>query len=229
MTLGVIAFPDFDCGKSMFEALKKTLKVPVKEISHDEKAIEGVQAIFITGGTQWIDYIGNENAEKASPIILAIKQFAMSGGYIFGTGEGFRFLCLNKLLPGSFALNKNGLFIHKNVHIKVDNAQTALTTLVDKTGCLKLPLATLYGKYTASDVELTNMRQNGQILYRFCDDSSRVSDKINFTGSVDNVAAICNDNKNIFGILPSPELACDDRLGNTDGRYIFESIIAWTR
>jgi phosphoribosylformylglycinamidine synthase subunit PurQ / glutaminase len=226
---GVVVFPDFESGKTLIEVLNHVIKVPTTGIWHKNALDMDFDALFISGGTQWLSYVDEDNIEKKSPVISRIREYAANGGYIFGSGEGFRLLCNLKLLDGNFELNKTNQFIHKNVYIRVDNAQSAITSLVNKNSCLKLPIATQYGKYVANESELSAMRQNNQILFRFCDDSCKISEKNNFTGSVDNIAAICNTTANIFGILPYPERACEDIMGNTDGRYIFESILAWIK
>ena len=227
MVLGVLEFPDYDCGKIMLDVLSRVLKLETKAIWHDSGTIKGIDALFISGGTQWLSYLKELN--EPSPIIESIFEFAEKGNYIFGTGDGFNLLCDLKLLPGTFAINKDSRLLSRNIYLKVDNSNTALTSLVDKTGRLKLPISTQNGCYKATENELMIMHQNKQIVFRFCDENAKVSEKVNYTGSVDNIASICNQQGNIFGILPNPERAVDERLGNTDGRYIFESILAWIK
>jgi phosphoribosylformylglycinamidine synthase subunit PurQ / glutaminase len=227
MVLGVLEFPDIDCGKITFDVLSRILKLETKAIWHNSSSINGIDALFISGGTQWLSFLKELN--ETSPIIEAILEYAEKGKFIFGTGNGFNLLCDLKLLPGTFATNKDSKLLSRSVYLKVGNSNTALTSLVDKTGRLKLPLSVQNGCYKASENELMQMHQNKQIVFRYCDESAKVSEKVNYTGSVDNIASICNQQGTIFGILPSPERAVEERLGNTDGRYIFESILAWIK
>jgi phosphoribosylformylglycinamidine synthase len=225
MKLGVIAFPDYDCGRVLTDVFSRLFKVPVVTIWHKNHLLPKVNAIFLSGGTMWLEMIGKKNIASFSPIVNELKKFATEGGYIFGTGEGFRFLCQIGLLPGKFEPNKNGKFIHKNVYIRIDNT-CQITKQVDKSVCLKLPVSVKNGQYIAEEFEISTMRQNQQILFRYCDESCKISEKINYTGSIDNIAAICNKTVNVFGILPYPERACDARLGNLNGKFIIDSIFA---
>lgn len=226
MRFGVIQFPDSDCGQSLIDALA-VIQVEAVNIWHEESAIKNVDAILVSGGIQWLEYI--KNKRETSAIIEALIEYAYCGGYVIGTGEGFRLLTHIKLLQGSFETNKSGRYFCKNIFIRVDNSDSALTTLVDKNSALKLPLATSNGRYIASENDLMMMRQKKQIIFRYCDEKARISEKVNYTGSVDNIAAISNEKANVFGISPRIELALDEKLGNSDGRYIFESLIAWIK
>jgi len=227
MKVGVIKFWDYDCGSALLCALQNIFSISAIPVGHKERTLKPFDLVFLSGGSLWLNYA--KEKKEATPIIEALFEYAEKNKMIIGTGEGFRLLCMMKLLPGSFSVNKSGMFISRNVYVKVDNSQSALTTLVEKSSCLKLPLSTGNGRYMATENELMAMHQNKQILFRYCDEKAKVSEKINYTGSIDNIAAVCNKNENIFGILPKPELAVDVLLGNNDGRLIFDSILATIR
>jgi phosphoribosylformylglycinamidine synthase len=227
MKFGVITFPDFDCGKTLLDVFNNALSVPAFPIWHKETKITGFDAVFLSGGSLWLEYI--KETKLQSPVIEAIFNYTEKGNYLFGFGEGFRLLCMMKLLPGKFEINKNKKFISKNVFLRSDNSKSALTALVNSTNCIKLPLSCLKGNYKASEDELISMRQNKQILFRYCDESCNITEKINHTGSIDNIAAVSNKTFNIFGIMPGPEKAVLEISGNSDGRYVFESILATIR
>jgi phosphoribosylformylglycinamidine synthase len=227
MVLGVVQFPDFDCSKNLIEALSVPLNIETRVFTNNSISVKGTDVLLISGGTCWLSYCKQKQINM--PVIEAIFEHAEKNKYIFGFGEGFRLLCKLKLLPGWFDNNINGTLISRNVYLKVDNSQSALTCLVDKSGKLKIPLSVKEGCYKATGQELMEMHQNKQILFRYCDQHGKVTEKVNYTGSADNIAAICNINEHIFGILPSPERAANDKTGNTDGRYILESILSWVR
>lgn len=225
MKIGVIVFPDFDCGRAQLFALNNILGINAQAIWHEEKEIKKFDAIFLSCGTTWLEAM--KESQETSPIIEEIFEFAERGGFIFASGEGFNLLCKLKLLPGWFETNKTNRFISRNIYIRADNIDSALTTLVEKNKQLKIPLSCINGKYRASEHDLIRMRQSNQIIFRFCDDDAKITDKINYTGSIDNIAAISNNLGNIYGMTPRPEFATDESIGNTDGRFIFESILAW--
>ena len=227
MSFGVIQFPDFDKSEAVYYALNDVLKTDVEKVWYEDLSQFPYEALFVSSGTHWLKYLKIHQIE--AHFLEALFNFAEKGGYIFGIGEGFRLLCELQLLPGRFQINKKEHFLSRSIFLKVDNSDAAFTALVDKTGCLKIPLSCYEGRYMANEAELMNMRQNKQILFRYCDDKAHVSEKINYTGSTDNIAAIRNNKGNVYGILPSIELAVDDFTGNSDGRYIFESILAWIR
>ncbi len=121
----------------------------------------------------------------------------------------------------------NQKFICKNVFLTPDSKTTALTKYLPKDKALKIPIAHGEGRYFADRETLAQMRINGQILFRYCDENGMVSESFNPNGAVENIAGICNERKNVFGMMPHPERASDDELGNTDGRLIFESMIKY--
>lgn len=225
MNIGVIVFPDFDCGRTLLNSIELVANQHITPILPNSKNTLKFDTIFISGGTNWLDYIkGNEPFQ---PIIEAIFAYVEKGGILIGTGVGFDLLCRLKLLPGYFEKNISENFISKNVFLKVNNSNSILTCQVEKKSILKIPLSSLYGRYYASDNELIAMRQNNQIIYHYCDDEGKVSTKINYTGSIDNIASICNSKGNVFGIYPRPELASNKILGNCDGLSILKSVFSW--
>jgi phosphoribosylformylglycinamidine synthase subunit PurQ / glutaminase len=224
MYSGVIAFPDFDCGRELLIALSFVSSNEMTPILPSENNLSRFKIVFISGGSNWLDYIKYKKID--SSIIEAIFDYAEKGGILIGTGEGFNLLCKLKLLPGFFSINKTGRFISKNVFLKINNTNTALTCRVDKEAVLKIPLSCSYGNYQASDSELIKMRQNSQIVFHYCDEYAKVTEKINYTGSIDNIAAISNVKGNIFGIYPRPELAVKNSLGNNCGLSIFKSVFS---
>jgi len=155
-----------------------------------------------------------------------VVRFARKGGFVFGVCNGFQILCEAGLLPGTLLHNDHQKFSCKNIYIKPDNDNTSITSLLDKNSAYKIPIAHGEGRYYADNDTLKSMRLNDQILFRYCDENGVISEEANPNGSIENIAGVCNENKNVFGMMPHPERAADIELGNVDGRAIFESILS---
>lgn len=224
MQAGIIQLPDTDMGINLERAILEIYETKANCFQWSDETIKDVDVVFLSSGALWYEFAMNENIEV--PIINALKRFSSAGGLVIGFGEGFRLLCMSGLLPGKFILNKQGKAFTNDVYIKVDNSKTPITTLVDKTGYIKLPMSTIIGQYTTTERELILMHQYHQIIYRFCNEAGRISETVNYTGSVDNIAGVCNETGSVYGILPYPDRAVDQRFGNESGRLIFESVLA---
>ena len=225
MKFAVIIFPGSNCDDDLVYVLQDIMQQEVVKIWHKETDLQNVDGVFLPGGFSYGDYLRAGALARYSPIMQSIIEFANKGGFVFGICNGFQILCEAHLLPGVLLPNDNQKFICKNVYIKVDNSKSIVTSLLDTQNALKIPIAHAEGRYFADNKTVTEMRQNGQILFRYCDEFGQLSEKFNPNGSVENIAGVCNKNKNVFGMMPHPERAADDELGNTDGIQIFNSIV----
>lgn len=225
MKFGVVIFPGSNCDHDMIYVLRDIMKQDVVELWHKEKNIKKVDAIVLPGGFSYGDYLRSGAIARFSPVMEKVVAFAQNGGLVFGVCNGFQILCESHLLPGALLANTNQKFICKNTYIKADNYNTALTSQIPKDKALKIPIAHGEGRYFADSATLKDMRLNSQILFRYCDERSNISSEANPNGSLDNIAGICNKEKNVFGMMPHPERASDNELFNNDGRIIFESIL----
>ncbi len=225
MKFGVLIFPGSNCDHDMVYVLKNILKQEVVELWHKDSDLQNVDAIAIPGGFSFGDYLRSGAIAKFSPIMESVIEFANNGGFVFGVCNGFQILCESGLLPGALLHNENQKFICKNVYLKADNNNSAFTAFVDKNKAIKIPIAHGEGKYFANEETLAEMRQNSQILFRYCDADGNITKDANPNGSIENIAGICNAQKNVFGMMPHPERAADITIGNTDGLFILESMI----
>ena len=226
MKFGVVIFPGSNCDHDMVYALKNILKQNVVELWHKDTNLQNCDAIVVPGGFSYGDYLRSGAIAKFSPIMEKIVEFAEDGGFVFGICNGFQILCEAGLLPGALLHNDNQKFICKNQYIKVENVNSAMTKFVSKDSALKIPIAHGEGRYYAPEDVLSEMLQNGQIIWRYCDENANLTEKSNPNGSLMNIAGVCNRNKNVFGMMPHPERAVDAEAGNTDGIAILKSIIA---
>lgn len=226
MKFGVVIFPGSNCDKDMIYVLRHIMEHDVIELWHKNTDLQGVDAIILPGGFSYGDYLRSGAIARYSPIMEKVIDFAHKGGFVFGVCNGFQILCESGLLPGALLHNDNQKFICKNVFIVPDNNGSVATALLDKQKPLKIPIAHAEGRYFAKEETLQDMRQNGQILFRYCNQYGEVTSDANPNGSIENIAGVCNAKKNVIGMMPHPERAADDELGNTDGKLIFESIIS---
>lgn len=225
MVFGVVIFPGSNCDHDVIYVIEKILKQKIEILWHKDKNLKNVDAIILPGGFSYGDYLRAGAIARFSPIMQEVINFAQKGGFVFGICNGFQILCEAGLLPGALLHNVNHRFVCKNVFIKAENRKTIITRNIPENKVLKIPIAHAQGNYYVDDETLKKMRINNQIIFRYCDKNGIISSEFNPNGSLDNIAGICNEKKNVFGMMPHPERAADPVLFNTDGLYIFESII----
>ena len=184
--------------------------------------------IMVPGGFSYGDYLRSGAIARFSPIMKEVIGFANNGGHVMGVCNGFQILCEAGLLPGVLKHNRNQKFICKNVYVKTSTSDTILTKNLNTDIALKIPIAHGEGNFYIGNEGLNELKANDQILFQYCDINGNISDGANPNGSLENIAGICNKNRNVFGMMPHPERAADEILGNTDGRLLFESILANT-
>lgn len=224
MKFGVVVFPGSNCDEDMVYVLRDIMKQETVKLWHKNTDLEGCTHIVLPGGFSYGDYLRSGAIARFSPIMASIMKHAENGGFVFGVCNGFQILCESGLLPGALLQNDNLKFICKNVCIKADNHDTVLTNAVPSKA-LKIPIAHGEGKYFADTETLANMTKNGQIIFRYCNENGEITPDSNPNGASQNIAGVCNITKNVFGMMPHPERASDELLANTDGKFIFESIL----
>lgn len=225
MKFGVVIFPGSNCDHDMIYVLETIMEQEVVELWHKDTDLQNVDAIILPGGFSYGDYLRSGALARFSPIMEQVVEFANKGGFVFGVCNGFQILCEAKLLPGGLLHNNSQKFECKNVYILPDSKTAAPTSFLPRERALKIPIAHGEGRYYADRDTLAQMRINGQILFRYCDKNGKVSESVNPNGSTENIAGICNEKMNVFGMMPHPERAADDELGNTDGLHIMESLL----
>ncbi len=224
MKFGVVIFPGSNCDRDMIYVLDTIMKQEVVDLWHKDANLKGCDFIVLPGGFSYGDYLRAGAIAKFSPIMSKVIEHANSGGYLLGICNGFQILCEAKLVPGILLRNTNQKFTCKNQYIKAENKNTILTNKIDK-DALSIPIAHAEGRYHVDDATLAMMKENQQIIFKYCDNQGNISVESNPNGSIESIAGICNKNKNVFGMMPHPERASDEELGNTDGKLLFNSII----
>ncbi|MFO7938516.1 MAG: phosphoribosylformylglycinamidine synthase subunit PurQ [Bacteroidales bacterium] len=227
MKFGVVVFPGSNCDQDMIYVLQDILGHKVVKLWHKDSDLQEVDAIVLPGGFSYGDYLRSGAIARYSPIMEEVIKFAHAGGFVFGICNGFQILCEAGLLPGALLHNNSQKFICKNLYIIPDNTHSCATMALEKNKPLQIPVAHAEGRYFAKEDTLQQMRLNGQILFRYCNKYGEVTSAANPNGSAENIAGVCNERKNVFGMMPHPERAADEELGNTDGMGIFYSILQY--
>jgi len=222
---GVVQFPGSNCDYDCFYALNDVLKVEVEYIWHKQTNIKGYDGIFLPGGFTYGDYLRVGAIARFSPVMSAVIDYAAAGGLVLGICNGFQILTEAGLLPGALMRNNRLHFICKYTYLKVENNQIPHTGSCKAGQVLKVPIAHGDGNYYIDDHGLSLLIKNNQIVLRYCDEDGEVTSKANPNGAVDNIAAICNKEGNVLGMMPHPERCVEDCLGSSDGKYIFNSIL----
>jgi phosphoribosylformylglycinamidine synthase subunit PurQ / glutaminase len=220
MKFGVVIFPGSNCDRDMLDALQNDLQQDVIALWHKDSDLSKFtteDCIVLPGGFSFGDYLRCGAIAKFSPMMQSVITFANNGGKVFGVCNGFQILCESGLLPGVLLANANQKFICKNVFIKNTNDATA--------SALKIPIAHGEGRFFATEEVLQEIENNQQVIYRYCDANGEVNTNANPNGTTNNIAGIKNKNGNVFGMMPHPERACSNILGNEDGRQVFKDLL----
>ena len=225
MKFGIVIFPGSNCDRDMIYTLETIMKQEVVQLWHKDHDLRDCDFIVLPGGFSFGDYLRSGAIARFSPIMQSVIDFANKGGYVLGICNGFQIACEAGLLPGALLANKNQKFICDNIHIKSETKNSLMTSLIDKHKALKIPIAHGEGSYYADEKTLKHLNKNDQILFRYCDEFGDITEESNPNGAIENIAGICNDARNVFGMMPHPERASDIELGNTDGKIIFESLV----
>jgi len=229
MKFGVVKFQASTGHDDLLYIISEILEQEAISITYNSTQLPKIDAIIVPGGFANNGSLANGISASKSPIMKEVKEFAKKGGFVFGIGNGFQVLCEVKMLPGKLLINDNTLYACKNIFIKPAHTHSSITALLDTNSAYKIPISNQYGNYQINDETVRRLRENEQILFHYCNKDGHLTEEANPNGSRGNIAGICNKGKNVYGMLPQPERAVDDELGNTDGRLIFESIIAYLR
>ncbi|HEX5025343.1 MAG TPA: phosphoribosylformylglycinamidine synthase subunit PurQ [Agriterribacter sp.] len=216
MKFGVVVFPGSNCDADMINALRDDLGYEVVELWHKDRDLsifDSQDCIVLPGGFSYGDYLRCGAIARFSPMMQSVISFAQTGGKVLGVCNGFQILCEAGLLPGVLLRNENMKFVCKNIFIKGKDGVP-----------LKIPLAHGEGRYYADEKTLDILEKNNQVIYRYCDKNGMVNPSANPNGSLRNIAGITNITRNVFGMMPHPERACNMALGNIDGQQVFKDL-----
>lgn len=226
MKCGVVVFPGSNCDHDCYHILKHVFEVDTRWIWHQDNAeLDEYDFIALPGGFSYGDYLRAGAISKFSPVMKAVVRYVNKGGRVLGICNGFQILVESGLLPGALIQNRSRKFICKPVFTRVEATNTPFTLLCQDKPVLKIPIAHHEGNYFASPETIKKMEANRQILFKYCDAEGNVSDASNPNGSVDNIAGVINEKKNVMGMMPHPERCSDPLWPDRDGQLIFKSLI----
>ncbi len=225
MKSAVIVFPGSNCDRDAKTVLAATGLNPVM-VWHGDNSLPDVDLVMLPGGFSYGDYLRSGAMAAKSPIMREVIAHAGKGKFVLGVCNGFQVLTEAGLLPGILLRNQKLKFICRDVNLRVESSNTAYTSKYKKNQVIKVPVAHHDGNYFADHRTLRNLQDNDQIIFRYCDEQGEVTPASNPNGSLLNIAGICNDKRNVLGMMPHPERYSEMLLGGADGSMVFESLLA---
>lgn len=229
VVFGVVVFPGSNCDADAYHAIRDIPGADARYLWHGDTDLEGVDCVVLPGGFSYGDYLRAGAIAARSPIMAAVRHFAGRGGLVLGICNGFQILVEAGLLPGAMRRNDALRFRCEPVWLRVENADTPFTNRARPGQVLRMPIAHAEGNYFVPPDRLAAMQAAGQVVFRYAAPDGRVVPEANPNGSVENVAGVANLSRNVLGLMPHPERACDPLLGSEDGRVLFESVVAAVR
>ena len=224
MKSSVIVFPGSNCDRDIDVALKK-FQITNQMVWHKDTELPKSDLVILPGGFSYGDYLRTGCIASKSPILRDIINHANKGGLILGICNGFQILIEAGLLPGVLLRNKKLKFLSKNVFLKVVNVENTFCTMFKKKCVIELPIAHNEGNYFANSEILQNLEDNNLIAFKYCDKNGKIESNSNPNGSLNNIAGILNEKKNILGMMPHPERLIDPYLSGEDGSIMFTSLL----
>jgi phosphoribosylformylglycinamidine synthase len=225
MNFAVLQFPASNCDQDAIHALHGVLGHSARYVWHKETSLGDADAVIVPGGFSYGDYLRCGAIARFSPVMQAVQQFAANGGLVLGICNGFQVLCEAGLLPGALIRNRSLQFRCEHVFLKTLTTDSPFTSRVPVGKLLRIPIAHGEGCYFADEETLKRLKANDQLLWQYCDAQGEVTEQSNPNGSLWNIAGICNEHRNVAGLMPHPERACEPALGSADGCLIFQSLI----
>jgi phosphoribosylformylglycinamidine synthase I len=225
MNFAVLQFPASNCDQDAIHAIR-LLGHPARYVWHKENSLGDADAVIVPGGFSYGDYLRCGAIARFSPVMQAVKQFADNGGLVLGICNGFQVLTEAGLLPGALVRNRDLQFHCEHIFLKAATHDSPFTNKIPTGKTLRIPIAHGEGCYFADEETLARLKAGNQILWQYCDAIGSLTDTANPNGSLLNIAGICNERRNVAGLMPHPERASEEILGSADGRLIFESVFA---
>jgi phosphoribosylformylglycinamidine synthase len=226
MQFSIVVFPGSNCDHDAYHAAKHVLGHDARFIWHKETSLKGADVVILPGGFSHGDYLRTGAIARFSPVMQAVTEFARQGGPVLGICNGFQILLEAGLLPGAMLRNRDLKFHCEHVHVRVEQVDTPFTLSAAKGQVLELPIAHGEGNYYAEPDVIAALEAAGRVVFRYCDASGQVTDESNPNGSLNAIAGICSERRNVVGLMPHPERACEPVLGSGDGRVLFESAVS---
>ena len=225
MKFGVLVFPGSNCDHDTYNVIASVAHQPVTFLWHDSEDLGGVDAVLVPGGFAYGDYLRTGAIARFSPVMQAVKRFAEGGGLVLGICNGFQILTESGLLPGALMRNAGLKYICKQVHLRVETADSPFTSQLQRGEVLQIPIGHMEGNYYCDAETLRALQAEDRIAFRYATPQGAITQEANPNGSLENIAGILNAGRNVLGMMPHPDRSSEQLLGSADGLRIFESMI----
>ncbi|MGA2673725.1 MAG: phosphoribosylformylglycinamidine synthase subunit PurQ [Terracidiphilus sp.] len=225
MKFGVLVFPGSNCDHDTYNVIAEVAHQPVTFLWHDSEDLQGVDAVLVPGGFAYGDYLRTGAIARFSPVMQAVKKFAADGGLVLGICNGFQILTEAGLLPGALMRNAGLKYICKQVHLRCETTNSPFTHRLSKGEVLQMPIGHMEGNYFCTQDELERLQAEDRIAFRYATAGGEIAAEANPNGSLDNIAGILNEKRNVLGMMPHPDRSSEELLGSADGWKIFASMI----
>jgi phosphoribosylformylglycinamidine synthase len=226
MKFGVLVFPGSNCDHDTYHVIAEIARQPVAFLWHDSAELENCDAILVPGGFAYGDYLRTGAIARFSPVMQSVKRFAAGGGPVLGICNGFQILCEAGLLPGALMRNAGLKYICKQVHLRTETADSPFTGKLAKGQVVKIPIGHMDGNYFCDAESLAALKRDDRIAFRYAEPDGAITAAANPNGSLENIAGILNEGRNVLGMMPHPDRSSERLLGSADGFLIFESLVA---
>ena len=225
MKFGVLVFPGSNCDHDTYNVIAEIAHQPVSFLWHDSEDLGGVDAVLVPGGFAYGDYLRTGAIARFSPVMQAVKRFADNGGLVLGICNGFQILAEAGLLPGALMRNAGLKYICKQVHLRVETADSRFTNQLRVGEVLQIPIGHMEGNYYCDAETLRELEAEDRIAFRYSTPRGEITAEANPNGSLGNIAGVLNAKRNVLGMMPHPDRSSESLLGSSDGLKIFSSMI----
>jgi phosphoribosylformylglycinamidine synthase I len=225
MRFAVVVFPGSNCDHDAYHAVRHVVGQDAAFVWHKETSLGGADAVILPGGFAHGDYLRTGAIARFSPIMQEVRRFAEAGGPVLGICNGFQVLLEAGLLPGAMLRNRSVKFQCEHVFVRVEQTDTPFTLACRPGQVLKIPIAHGEGNYYAEPDVVQRLEQNRQVIFRYTTAAGAVTPEANPNGSVANIAGLCSEARNVVGLMPHPERACEVAIGSADGLVLLESVV----
>ncbi|HEX3891697.1 MAG TPA: phosphoribosylformylglycinamidine synthase subunit PurQ [Terracidiphilus sp.] len=225
MKFGVLVFPGSNCDHDTYNVIAAIAHQPVTFLWHDSEDLQGVDAVLVPGGFAYGDYLRTGAIARFSPVMQSVKKFADQGGLVLGICNGFQILTEAGLLPGALMRNAGLKYICNQVHLRTETTDSAFTNQLTKGEVLQIPIGHMEGNYFCTPEDLARLKAEDRIAFRYATAKGEVTTDANPNGSLENIAGILNEKRNVLGMMPHPDRSSESLLGSADGWKIFASML----
>ena len=225
MKFGVIQFPGSNCDQDPYWVVGQVAKQPVTYLWHESHDLQNCDLVIVPGGFSYGDYLRCGAIARFSPVMESVRKFAAGGGPVLGICNGFQILCESHLLPGALLRNAGLKYVCKPVGVRVESTDTPFTAGLRKGEVLQIPIGHMEGNYFCDEATLEQLKREDRVVFRYANPRGETTADANPNGSLDNIAGICNEGRNVVGMMPHPERSSEAVMGGADGFKIFESVL----